>query len=166
MQVLSRLSAAACLSGCPCHFPHPHPPTSHSHFIISCFLHPCVLHTCPCFPSQTCGTCTLTPACTLSGVCHSHTHTLAPAPNTAGLQCKGRAQRGRGGRQPLKLITSSCPSSCAGAQLSPWTGLGSQIQGLSGVVAAQRAGEGVGDRGIRNLNACLFSIPCAVNLSK
>ena len=28
------------------------------------------------------------------------------------------------------------------------------------------AGEEMGESGIRNLNACLFSIPCAVNLSK
>lgn len=34
------------------------------------------------------------------------------------------------------------------------------------VVPSWRAGEEMGESGIRNLNACLFSIPCAVNLSK
>lgn len=66
--------------------------------------------------------------------CHFHTHTPAPASHTdwPPLPASG----------PLHLTGPLCPSSCPGAQLSPWTGLGLPFSGAVRAVPSWGAGEG------------------------
>lgn len=130
--------------------------------ILSCFPTLCrshvslVPHT---VSMHTWGTSTLTPTCVLSA-CFSfaHSHPSPHLTHRAGLQFPSAG--------PLQPTRSFCPCSRPWAQLFPWNGLGFPFSGVVCGRALPESWGRVGERGIRNLNACLFSIPCAVHLSK
>lgn len=130
--------------------------------ILSCFPTLCrshvslVPHT---ISIHTWGTSTLTPTCMLS-VCFSFAHSH-PSPPTHTELASSSSVQGLCSRPGHSVHALALGLNC-----SHGMGLDSPSQGLFVAVPSQRAGEGVGERGIRNLNARLFSIPCAVHLSK